>query len=192
MNPLGKKMLHLSIVLSSIGVAAAILISGTYLLTKDRVALNQKIALEKALKDSSKPFIQGKEVNFEKGEKELSSWKNRQYVGSYYLANENDSPLAYCFLNEGKNQYGNIKLVISFSGLTKVGEEISGEVQYGRISFIEDGQSFKSFLEGNYVNPFNKSLNPDVLSDLHCGATYGSRLVKAMIDESLECYKWSL
>ena len=76
---------------------------------------------------------------------------------------------------DGSNSYGKISFIVGF-GLDKT---------FKGIYMISDGQTYASTLEENYIDPMNAG-NVDYTSDtdVSCGATYGAKLVKAMIEDS--------
>ncbi|MCI1735548.1 MAG: hypothetical protein LKM30_07450 [Bacilli bacterium] len=75
----------------------------------------------------------------------------------------------------GKNGYGTITLVV---GISKDGS-------LGKMSLIDDTETYKNKLEPNYVDVYNTANNKDsALADVKCGATFGATLIKNMVSEA--------
>jgi len=104
--------------------------------------------------------------------------------------------LGYIYTVEGKNAYGNIKLMVAI----KDGKVI-------QVEFLENGQSFAStvdaHVQASYPSSEKKSIEVGFVSDKNkfegtlskadvdkidvaCGATYGAKLVKELVNEALK------
>ena len=86
--------------------------------------------------------------------------------------NENES-LGYAFKTTGSNMYGKISLLAGYA-----------ENNHGFIGLYltVNEQTYASTLEDNYITQLNKG-KIDV-DDVECGATYGAKLVRDMINEA--------
>ena len=88
-----------------------------------------------------------------------------------YKVNDNkDSQIGWAIKTTGSNMYGKISLIAGFN---------DEKVFLGTYLVVNE-QTYASTLVKNYINPLNDGEDVDV----HCGATYGAKLVKNMIDEA--------
>ena len=85
-----------------------------------------------------------------------------------------DNNTGYAFRTTGSNMYGKISLLLGFEGTS-----------YGFIGLyvIVNEQTYASTLEEKYLEPVNAGGDIDKVS---CGATYGAKLVRDMINEAKE------
>ena len=163
-----KKYLITAVTLGTIALGSALLIAGTNMLTRDRIAANEQEKIDKGL---AAIFM---EENLKSNIVELPQVKEYTYVNhTYYeVKDANDSSLGYAFKTEGFNSYGKISLIVGF---TK-------EYVYKGLSVVANEQSFASTLNKKYLNPL---MNGDRnLDDVSCGATYGAKLVREMVNEA--------
>lgn len=101
-------------------------------------------------------------------------------IQNIYQAKEKEQTVGYVYLLSGKNAYGTIELMVGISdGLIK------------SIKTVTNTESYKSLVDG-YINSLNdKDINYNNVSDLDvkCGATYGAKLVKELIEIALNHYQ---
>ena len=160
-----------SITLGVIAASSALLIGLTNLVTRDAIAKNEKKKINDGICE-----IYGK-ASLKYEEIKLSGdYKYVQYA--YKVSEENDSGLGYAFKTTGSNVYGKISLIVGFKGTPCVFEGLS---------VVVDEQTYASTLEENYIDPLNSG---DVaIDDVSCGATYGAKLVRDMVNEAQEAVK---
>ena len=106
--------------------------------------------------------------------------ENDSKINKVYLAKVNDEILGYVYLVSGKNAYGTIELMIGISDGSVCAVEI-----------ITNTQSFSKVVN-QYVNDLdNLDINNQNIDDLDvkCGATYGAKLVKELINVALDHYQ---
>lgn len=163
--PSNKK--HYVITAISLGLIAAAsggIIAAVNLITRDQIKKNEEAKIKTGLVS-----IFGNDVEI-KEDKYLDSYK---YVNHYYSLN-NDN---YVFRTTGSNSYGKISLLLGFS-LSKE------EKQYNFVGLyvVVDEQTYASTLEDKYIAPVNDGSRN--YEDVSCGATFGAKLVRDMINEA--------
>lgn len=158
-----KHYVIVSLTLGLIAAASALLIAGTNLLTKDRIAKNE----QKKINDSI-AFIFGAEASI-KSESEITdeSYKYVNYV--YEVASDKD--LGYVFRTTGSNMYGKITLVIGF--------DLNNN--FVSMKSIVNEQTFTKEVE-NYIKGVDDQTI--TINDVNCGATFGAKLVREMVNEA--------
>ena len=87
------------------------------------------------------------------------------------------------FRTTGSNSYGKISLLVGFNYYQIPGGEVC-EYVFDSISVIVNEQTYASTLVDNYINPVND--NTRNYEDVSCGATYGAKLIRDMINEAKE------
>ena len=160
-----------SITLGAIAAASALLIGGTNLLTRGQIAKNEKNKISSGISE-----IFGKSASVS-SEFEV---KDQKYTNYAYEISVGDNPSkAYAFRTTGSNMYGKISLLIGFyegSDPTFVG-----------LSIITNEQTYATTLVENYIDPLNDGSRD--LDDVSCGATYGAKLVRDMVNDAKEVAK---
>ena len=174
-----KKYLMTSVVLGSIATASGLLIAGTNLITRDRIKANEQETINMGL---AKIYDIDDVKNLNSSMAELPEEQKFDYVlSSYYeVKNANNEPLGYAFKTKGSNSYGSISLIVGFNA----------NYIYQGVSVVENGQSFASTLQKNYLNPLikeHKSLNE---VDVSCGATFGAKLTRDMINDAYKAAEY--
>lgn len=167
------KNLKMGLVLGCICLISAGIVAGTYALTHEKIAQNAIIAENKALYNiygESADYQQYKEIKDEK-------YNYLQKYWTVYESKDSENLLGYIFKASGKNAYGDITSLFE----VKLNETI------GKISLIENTQTYKDTLEENYVDPVNKGTR--AISDVTCGATFGATLIHDMSNQALKYYK---
>ena len=163
-----KHYLYVGLVLASIGVAAAALIVGTNMITKDRIAQNEVIAKNKAMSEVFSDVTFGEEVKI----------NDVEYLVSYADAYKGEEEFGSVYYTSGRNLYGSISMM--------VGVYSNGEI--GHISLVENTESYASTIEDEYLLPYNENPSQENLDDVKCGATYGAKLIKAMAESAQKHY----
>lgn len=102
---------------------------------------------------------------------------NGEHVEKYWIVtNENSGRIYKC---SGKNAYGSITLLVG----------ISSSYSLGRMSFLELNQSYAQTLKDNYIANYDSSSNKEeALNSVNCGATFGAKLIKSLVDEAKSHY----
>ena len=154
-----------SITLGTIAAASALLIGGANMLTRDKIAENE---LNRIYGGIAEIFGESATISSETSI-ENDTYKYVEYV---YEIKVNDNESGYAFRTTGSNMYGKISLIVGFN--------LNNE--FIKMSVITDEQTYKSTLENKYISNVNDS-SRDV-EDVSCGATYGAKLVRDMINEA--------
>ena len=169
-----KKYLLTAVILGSIAMASGLLIGATNLVTKDPIVKNEQRKISKGLSQ-----IYGQEVVVSSDrdtDKEQNNYNEIKYVDHvYYINDNNNDPLGVAFRTTGSNSYGKISLIIGFT--------LDGV--YKDLSIVTNEQSFASTLVKGYINPLHEAENKEAaMADVNCGATYGAKLVRSMIENA--------
>ena len=163
-----KKYLITAITLGLIAAGGALLIAGTNMLTRDTIKANETKAINNGLAN----IFEAESLKTS----EATLDKEFEYVvSSYYVVkDEADAPLGYAFKTEGSNAYGKISLIVGFNA----------NYVYKGVAVVENGQSFASTLNKKYLNPLVKDHKTVDEVDVSCGATYGAKLTRNMINSA--------
>jgi len=162
-----KKYILTSVILGSIAAVAAGAIALTNLVTEAKINENDQIKLVSGIKD-----IFGSDASIDPNNDIKVDGQN--YIVCYYkVTNDKNEFLGYAFRSEGSNMYGKIALISGFDALTH---------SFKSLSLINNEQTYASTLVDNYVTPLQS--NDRDLEDVSCGATYGAKLVRDMINEA--------
>ena len=170
-----KKYVLTAVTLGVIAMSAGALISGTNLITKDRIAENEAKKINASFVEIYGEGVSGKE-------NESFNYNECTYLKSQYdIVNANVDSIGMAYRTLGSNAYGKISLIVGF---------VNGSgfkyVYYG-LSVVINEQSFATTLEENYLTPLKNDERE--LADVKCGATYGATLVKDMVSEAKEAAK---
>ena len=165
-----KKYLITAITLGAIAMASGLLIAGTNLITKDRIAAYEQKKINEGL--ASIYDVDVKTMKSETAELD----KTFDYVSNayYVVKDENDAPMGYAFKTKGTNSYGDISLIVGFNK----------DYVYKGVAVVTNGQSFASTLKKNYLDPLVKDNKTVDEVDVSCGATYGAKLTRDMINSA--------
>ena len=166
-----KKYILTSITLGLIAASGALLIAGTNMITRDPIAENELKRINKGI-----VTIFGENISFEQCDLPVLPQNEKyQYVNTCYEIKDNNELITgYAFRTDGKNDYGKISLLIGFDN----------NVNYEGLSIIVNEQSFASDLKKGYINPIADGSKTIDDVDIHCGATFGARLVRDMVNEA--------
>ena len=149
-----------SLTLGLIAAASAILITGSNLLTKDKIAQNEINNITKGIN-----FIFGDNAKI-KSESAIDSYKYVDYV--YEI--QSDVDLGYVFRTTGSNMYGKMTLIVGF--------DISDN--FVSMKTIVNEQTYTKEVE-KFITDVD---NGRSVEDVSCGATYGAKLVRDMVNEA--------
>lgn len=165
-----KKYILTGVILGSIAAVSAGLIAVTNLITHKKIEQNE---LNKINTGISEIFGENSKI---KSQKDI---KNYKYTVHYYeVVSSKGKFLGYAFKGEGSNMYGKISLLSGFDATSH---------NFISLSLITNEQTYASTLVENYIVPLN---NGDKgLDDVSCGATYGAKLVREMVNEASEVAK---
>lgn len=173
-----KKYLITAVTLGLIAAGGALLIAGTNLITRDQIEINRQNKINEGLAgifDVDVKALNTKTATLPDGV------EFKYVLNSYYeVKDTNDAPLGYAFTTEGSNSYGKISLIIGFDQ----------NYIYKKLSVVENGQSFATTLNKNYLNPLIKEDKTIDDVDVSCGATYGATLVREMVIKATEAAEY--
>ena len=171
-----KKYLMTAITLGTIAMASGLLIAGTNLVTRDQIKANEQETINKGLAD-----IYGIE-DLNSSVVELPKDQKFDYVlSSYYeVKTANNEPAGYAFRTKGSNSYGSISLIVGFNA----------NYIYQGVAVVENGQSFATTLQKKYLNPLIKEHKAVNEVDVSCGATYGAKLTRDMINDAYKAAEY--
>lgn len=159
-----------SITLGAIAAVSAGLIGLTNLITEPTIKENESKKISSGIKEI---FGQNAKIFDEE------SWQSyhTSYLETAYLIvnEENNVELGYAFRTTGKNSYGKISLIVGFD---------ASDLSFKKLSIVANEQSYASTLVDNYINPLNGDKRD--INDVSCGATYGAKLVRDMINQAGE------
>ena len=167
-----KKYILTAVTLGAIAMASGLLIGATNLVTADKIAQNNENKINDGVQE-----IYGVSASIK--EKETVDNDDYKYVTEKYVVNSNDILAGYAFKTEGSNSYGKVSLIIGFS---------APECNFVGLSIITNEQTYAPVLVEFYIDPLNKDKDVEG-HDVKCGATYGAKLVRAMIDEAKKAAK---
>lgn len=154
-----------SVTLGLIAASSALLIAASNRLTAQKIADNEQANINKGI-----AAIYGESaVVFSENDVENEDYK---YVNHAYTVTSNDSLVGYAYRTTGSNMYGKISLIVGFN----LKEE------FVSLYLVRDEQTYASTLEENYIaKVVDGSRN---VEDVSCGATYGAKLVRDMVNEA--------
>ena len=166
-------------ILCAIGAGSALLIGLTNVLTAGPIEKNKQANEQKALKNiySNEDVVFGEKTDINEDSKEYP------YLLSYWnptkQGEEVDDTYGYIFKTKGsdKNNYGSVTMLV----------EITTEFKIGKISIVENTESYATTVQKDYVDRYNK--DEIKLEDVKCGATYGATLIKEMSESALNYCK---
>ena len=160
-----KHYLITSLTLGLIAMTSAALIGATNLITKKRIAQNE---IDRINAGISEIFGENTMISLEQ------EVNNQKYVVRWYtIKNDTDVMVGFACRTTGSNMYGKISLIVGFDYTSKVFEGLS---------IVVNEQTFASTLVDNYINPLNAEAIK--LDDVTCGATYGAKLVRDMVNDA--------
>jgi len=161
-----KHYLITALTLGIITAASAAIIGLTNMVTRDQIARNEENKINAGIVE-----IFGENAKKSGDQHNLENYK---YVQYYYDVTNGTEQIGYAFRTSGSNMYGKISLMVGFYYATEA---------FKALSIVTNEQTYATTLVENYINPVNEGTR--VVEDVSCGATYGARLVRDMIDE---CY----
>ena len=165
-----KHYILVSITLGAIAAVAAGVIGLTNLVTKDRIAENEQKRIQAGIVDI---FGENAEIV------EEFTVKNQGYVVYGYQIKNDESELdKYALRTTGSNSYGKVSLLVGVSE-----DSETHDFAFTALSVIVNEQTYASTLEDEYLDVINEGGD---INDVNCGATYGAKLVREMINQSID------
>lgn len=166
-----KKYITTSLTLGLIAAAGALLIAGTNKITEEPIKKYEENKINSGIVE-----IFGE--NVKKGidiEVELAEYK--RITTRYEVLDNDGNEIGCAFRADGSNSYGKISLIIGF------------ELPYTfkGFSVITNEQSFATTLNKNYITKVQEGTRE--LDDVSCGATYGAKLVRDLVNDAQEVAK---
>lgn len=169
-----KKYILTAVTLGLIAASGALLIAGTNMITKNRIAENEQKSINNGI-----TTIYGADF-YSENDYDVD---NYQYVKHVYVIHNSyvsaNIPAGYAFRTDGSNNYGKISLIIGFDK----------ECVYKGLSVIANEQSFASTLKKGYLDEIKDGSQTVDDVSVSCGATYGAKLVRAMVQEAEQAVK---
>lgn len=165
-----KPVLKTALVLTIIASCGALLIAGANMLTKPIIERN-----DAAKEQAGMQMVFGNNATFGEPQKiENNADLSRFYPVSY------DEGEGRLYKASGRNGYGEIDMLIGLKS------------DYSLYNFyvLYNGQSYAGTLQENYLVPLSNASDKDAAyNNVSCGATFGAKLVKKLVDASKEHYK---
>ena len=165
-----KPVLKTASVLTIIASCGALLIAGANMLTKPIIERNNAIKEANGLQQVfGQDAIFGEPKNIENAAN-LSKFYPVEYSGGE----------GRVYKASGRNGYGEIDMLIGLKS------------DYSLYNFyvLYNGQSYAGTLQENYLVPLANASDKDAAyNNVSCGATFGAKLVKKLVDASKEHYK---
>ena len=171
-----KRYIVTSVTLGVIAASSALLIGLTNLVTRNQIAQNEKNKINAGIVEI---FGKTATISTEFGIKDSNLTNEYKYVQHIYSVSDGvEKQLGYAFKTTGSNMYGKISLLVGFD-----------ETSHGFIglSLTVNEQTYASTLVENYVIPLNDGSGK--IDDVSCGATYGAKLVRDMVNEAEQAAK---
>ena len=168
-----KKYILTAVTLGLIAASGALLIAGTYMITKDTIATNEKKSINNGIATIYDDVSTVEETS-------LANGKEYTYITTCYkVIDSKEQVSGYAFRTDGSNNYGKISLIIGFNN----------ETVYKGLSVITNEQSFASTLKKGYLDKIKNGEKTVDNTDVSCGATYGAKLVRAMVKDAEQAVK---
>lgn len=159
-----------SITLGAIAAVAAGIIGLANLITKDQIAKNEQAKIKAGI---SEIYGENAEIVSEFAVKDS---KYQYTVYGYKIKNDESELDKYAFRTTGSNMYGKVSLLIGVIEKVDI-------FDFKCLTIIVNEQTYASTLEDEYIDVINAGGDRD---DVNCGATYGAKLVRDMINECVD------
>lgn len=197
-----KNYFRISAVLGAITLVCAVVLALMNMLTSPIIANNNDKTKLETIQKIYSDYDSEKSKDYETDEiidLNLAS----EVVDVVRVNNSNGDLKGYVFTVSGKNAYGIISLMVAIS------KDTNGNNVVHQVEFLENGQSFASTVDEHVRSSYHTSdknalvLDPYssgdkvVIGDLtedqipnddqvQCGATYGAKLVRSLVEAALE------
>ena len=157
-----------AVTLGCIAAVSGFLVGLTNMITKDQIAKNEIAKVDSGIKN-----IFGSNIKVS-DEKEIAEENKHNYATAYYVVKDsNDTDIGYAVRTTGSNMYGKISLIVGIKSLT---------YSFVGMSIVTNEQTYATTLVDNYITPVNDGTRK--IEDVSCGATYGAKLVRDMINSA--------
>ena len=152
-----------SITLGLIGAASGALIGLSNLATKNAIAKNEINKINQGI-----AAIFGDNSSISDSE-DITGYKYTNHL--YHV--DIDGQMGLALRTSGSNMYGKLSLIVGFKDDKFIGFYV-----------VVNEQTYASTLVENYINTVNDGSRS--LDDVTCGATYGAKLARDMVNEAKE------
>ncbi len=158
-----KHMVLTAVTLGAIAACSAALIGLANFFTRDAIEKNKEKRFNAGI---TAIFGENSEAH------EFSDLSELDLLDKAYSVHKDDVTTGWAIVATGSNMYGKISLIAGFDYSSKL---------FVGTYLITNEQTYASTLVENYVTPLN---NDDGFSidDVSCGATYGAKLVRDLIN----------
>lgn len=165
------KSIKIAAILGSIAGISAVLVSLANVVTEPLIAANKA----KKEKDGLQKVFGVEATYYEKEE-----IKDTKFLLAYYPVESKTLGEGRVYSTSGNNAYGTVSLLV---GIT------SGYSLYN-IVVMENTESYALTLNENYIVPLQEGTDKDsMLDQVKCGATYGAKLIRDMVNAAKDHYK---
>lgn len=179
MNAEVKKALKIGLILASIGGVSALVVSSVNLFTSPLVLKNKT---EKEAKARAKIFPEADAAAVESAVA-VDLTEEKYGTLKRYWPIPLDEGEARIYSCSGKNGYGAVSLLIG----------VYPDFSLGRMSIIENTETYGPTLNQNYIAPYqyyeDGASRQAALDDVTCGATFGAKLIKSMVEQAVSHFK---
>ena len=159
-------------ILTAIASVGAISIALTNVLTEPIIKENRALREQNGLKK-----VFGENAQF--GEKVELKESDYPYLQSFYSVTLSDST-GRVYSTKGTNSYGDVALLVG----------LNADYTIYNIVVMENTESYATTLNEGYLIPLIKSNDKETaLDSVKCGATYGAKLVRDMVNQAKDHYK---
>lgn len=162
-----KKYILTGVTLGLIAASGALLIAGTNMITRDTIAENEQKSINNGIATIYGEGVKAKEYD-------LGNVEYKYITKCYEIRDTEDFISGYAFRTDGSNNYGKVSLIIGFNA----------SVKYMGLSVVANEQSFASTLKKGYLDKIKDGSQTVDDVDVSCGATYGAKLVRDMVNEA--------
>lgn len=147
-------------------------IAGGNMLTRDRIAANkiakENAGLTKAFALEGAAFSQANEI------------EGNGHLKKYWTVSLEEEEIGRVYSASGSNAYGDVSLLIALDHQYAL---------YG-VVVLENTESYGQTLEEKYLEPLASAEDKESAVDaVNCGATYGAKLCRDMINEAKVHYR---
>lgn len=196
-----KNYFRIAAVLGAITLVCAVVLALMNMLTSPIIAKNNDKTKLETIQKIYEDYDSEKSKDYETEEIEALNLDD-SVVDVVRVNNSNGDLKGYVFTVSGKNAYGTISLMVAIS------KDTNNQNVVHQVEFLENGQSFASTVDAHVRSSYHTSeknalvLDPyssddsvtvgDLTSDqvddvvVECGATYGAKLVKQLVEVALQ------
>lgn len=160
-------------ILCAIGGIAALCITLANMVSAPIIAKNEAEAIQNALGN----IYDGKYYD-----DEATPVKGHDYIEQYWVVYKDEAKtdsFGYVFQGSGTNSYGDITLCVG----------IDNEGTVGKFETTKNTESFRSKLIAKYIDPYNADPSTANLDNVKCGATYGAKLIKSIVEDAQSVFE---